>query len=215
MTERVQQTDGSGRRAARREAPPSQAPDVRRGRPAPRTPPDGEPGPTVFGLRTDVADDGSYSGERLIVLRRADPIGGIVLALAGGAACVSLWLPWTEGEEAVGLSLFLRGVVFGSGFEELTRDGLWQPLAVVMAGGLLFFLGLLLLRPARTHRLVGVLALFVAVAAGDAVLDLVADVGWRPDRFDVGMWFAVAVPALGVLGAMKAMLTTPRVTIER
>jgi hypothetical protein len=28
------------------------------------------------------------------------------------------------------------------------------------------------------------------------------------------MWFAVAVPVLGLLGALKAMLTTPRVTLR-
>jgi len=38
--------------------------------------------------------------------------------------------------------------------------------------------------------------------------------GWEIDRFGPGMWCAVAVPVLGMLGALKAMLTAPRVTLD-
>ena len=85
---------------------------------------------------------------------------------------------------------------------------------VVLSGLVLFVLGLLLFRRTRTHRLVGVLALLVSVAAAAAVLALMADAGWDPDRLALGTWFAAAVPALGLLGALKAMLTTPRVAIR-
>jgi hypothetical protein len=82
-----------------------------------------------------------------------------------------------------------------------------------VCGGLLLLLGLLLLVPARAHRTVGVLALLVAVAAAAAVLVVLADGGWRLDRFGAGTRCAVAVAALGLLGALKAMLTPPRVTL--
>jgi uncharacterized membrane protein len=78
---------------------------------------------------------------------------------------------------------------------------------------LLVLLGFLLLVPARAHRALGVLALVVSLAAAAAVIALVSGVGWQVDRFGPGMWCAVAVPALGLLGALKAMLTAPRVTL--
>jgi hypothetical protein len=67
--------------------------------------------------------------------------------------------------------------------------------------------------PARAHRLLGVLALLVALATAAAVLVLLASSGWRVDRFSAGTWFAAAVPVLGLLGALKAMLTPPHVVI--
>ena len=66
---------------------------------------------------------------------------------------------------------------------------------------------LLVVLPARSHRFLGVLALLVALVAGAGVLVPLADVGWRPDTIDTGFWFAVAVPVLGLLGALKALLT--------
>jgi len=85
---------------------------------------------------------------------------------------------------------------------------------VVLAGGLLYLLGVPLFFPARGHRFVGVLALVVALAASAGVLTMVADAGWTIAPFRYGMGFAVAVPVLGLLGALKAMLTFPRVTTE-
>jgi hypothetical protein len=213
MTSRVRHSDGAGRRTARRDKPPPHATDVRRRPRAPRLP--AAPyGPTILGFRAEPPDDDQpIPAGRLVALRRADAIGGTLLVLAGVAACVGLWLPWTREGEAIGVSLFLRGVVFGS-VEELARTGLWQPLAVLLSGGLLFLLGLLLLRPARTHRVVGVLALFLAIVAATGVVSLLAGGDWQVTRFHLGMWCAVAVPVFGVLGAMKAMLTTPQVTID-
>jgi hypothetical protein len=84
----------------------------------------------------------------------------------------------------------------------------------VLSGGLLVVLGFLLLVPARTHRLVGVLALAVSLAAATAVVVLLADGGWGPDQFGPGLWCAVAVPILGTLGSLKAMLTAPVVVLD-
>lgn len=245
MSERQEQPFRSGERTARGGTPLSGALDVRRGRTVPERPPvrtDAEEEPTILGFPAEVEDDdraesfadrdadaipgpaasdrgsvgGPDSAVRLVVLRHPDRIAGLVLVLAGVAAAVSLWLPWVQGEGATGLSLVRRGVdVFGSGIGELGRSGLWQPLAVVLGGGILFLLGLLLFLPARTHRLVGVLALLVAVAAAAGVLVPLADADWNASRFDLGMLFAVAAAGLGVLGSLKAMLTTPRVALER
>ncbi|UOY02709.1 hypothetical protein [Blastococcus sp. PRF04-17] len=151
---------------------------------------------------------------RLVPLRRPDHVGSTFLVLAGVVTNVSLWLPWLRGGDVIGLSLVGQGFdVLGSGPRELARSDLWQPFVVVLSGGLLLLLGLSLLVPARAHRLVGVLALFVALAAGWAVVALLEDGDWRADRFALGMWFAVAVPAFGLLGAFKAMLTPPRVAV--
>ena len=86
---------------------------------------------------------------------------------------------------------------------------------MVVGGGLLVLLGVALLVPTRAHRLVGVLALLVSLATAAAVLVLFVEADWRFELFGVGTWFAVAVPVLGVLGALKAMLTVPDVTLAR
>jgi len=192
--------------------------------------------PTLFGLPAEIEsadDDGSTvlvtpaepppaaaasapeSPVRLVTLPRADPLAGIALVLAGTAAAVSLWLPWVRGVTDTGLSLLLRGLrAAGSSATEVGRSGLWQPVAIMLGGGLLLLLGVLLFLPARTHRVAGVVALLLASWAAAGVLFQVAHVHWNSVRFDSGMWFAVAVPVLGLLGALKAMLTTPRVTLR-
>ena len=63
---------------------------------------------------------------------------------------------------------------------------IWQPFVVVLCGGLLVLLGFLLLVPARAHRLVGVLALLVSLAAAAAVVLLLVDGGWGADQFRPG-----------------------------
>ena len=185
--------------------------------------------PTLFGLPAEIVardDTGELaaagsgpeaapSDVGLVVLRRADRIGAAALVLAGVAANVSLSLSWAPGEGPTGLSLVQGGVEgLRSGGGAWALDGIWQPFAVVLSGGVLVLLGFLLLIPARAHRLVGVLALVVALAAATALALLMSDGGWGADQFGPGMWCAVAVPILGALGALKAMLTAPRVTVD-
>lgn len=153
---------------------------------------------------------------RLVTLPRADPTAGTALVLAGVAAVGSLWLPWRQDREDTGWSLVRRGLtVVGSGVGDLGRSGLWQPFAVVLGGVLLFLLGVLLFLPERTHRTVGVLALLVVCGPIAGVLVRIADAGWNSAQFGPGMWLALAVPALGLLGAFKAMLTSPHVALRR
>jgi hypothetical protein len=151
----------------------------------------------------------------LVVLRRPDRLGGILLLLAGVAAGASLWFPWVRRTGATGLTLARRAIdAAGTGVGALGRSGLWQPLAVVLGGAVLFLLGLLLFRRARTHRLVGLLALLVAEAVTVGVVVLLAGARWLPGRIGPGLWLAVAAAGLGLLGALKALLSGPRVTTE-
>jgi hypothetical protein len=242
MTE-LQQPSDSGQRTARGRPPRSRRGRVWGSRTIPALPPADAPPvlgpasePTILGFPAEVADeddDAEPPGatgplvedtgapvdeagpEKLVVIKRSDRLGGSALVLAGVAANASLMLSWWSGEGPTGLSLVERGgEVLGAGLSESARSDAWQPVVVVLGGGLLVVLGLLLLVPARAHRLVGVLALLVASAAAAAVVLLLADDGWAIDRFGPGMWCAVAVPVLGVLGALKAMLTAPRVTLD-
>lgn len=230
MTDRLQQPNGSDERTAHRRTPRSRAGRIWGARTIPPVAPAAAPEsePTILGFPAEITDetdpveaaadeaapDASPSRLELAVLRRADPIGAAVLVLAGVAANVSLLLSWSPGEGPTGLSLVQRGgEALDSGIAESARSGVWQPLVVVLCGGLLVLLGFLLLVPARAHRLVGVLALVVSLAAATAVVLLLADDGWVTDGFGPGLWCAVAVPVLGVLGSLKAMLTVPVVTL--
>jgi hypothetical protein len=230
MTERLQ-PPGSGPRTVRRRTPRSRAVGIW----GARTIPGATAGdlvvqsePNLFGLPAEIVtdDDAAVSSPEqgtpeappsdvgLVVVRRPDRIGAAALVLAGVAANVSLSLSWAPGDGPTGLWLLRRGVEeLGVGAGTWDLSGVWQPLVVVLCGGLLVLLGLLLLVPARAHRLVGVLALAVSLAAATALVLLMADGGWGADRFGPGMWCAVAVPVLGALGSLKAMLTAPLVTV--
>ncbi len=229
MTERLQ-PHGSGSRTARRRTPRSRARGIWGARTIPgATARDvvAESEPNLFGLPAEIVQDDD-TAERpsadmpeappsdvgLVVVRRPDRIGAGALVLAGVAANVSLSLSWAPGDGPTGLSLLRRGVEeLGVGAGTWALNGLWQPFVVVLCGGLLVLLGLLLLVPARAHRLVGVLALVVSLTAATAIVLLMADGGWGADQFGPGMWCAVAVPVLGALGSLKAMLTAPLVTV--
>jgi len=148
-----------------------------------------------------------------IALRRPDAFAALMLVLAGIAAAVSLFLNWLSGEDETGLDLVRRGFdTFGDGFGEVFSTGFWQPLTIVLGGGLLFLFGLLMFVPAKTHRFLGVLALIVSLCATAAVLVPLARAGWDFGEFDLGFWFAIAVPVLGLLGSLKALLSGPKVT---
>jgi hypothetical protein len=180
-------------------------------------------GETILGFPAEFGDDDEEEDEPpaevtlpvdLVVVRHPDRVACALLILAGVAANVSLSLAWLSSGDVSGLSLVSRGIdLLGDDVGALFRTGLWQPVTVVLGGGLLVLLGIALLVPARAHRLLGVLALLVSLVTAAAVLVLFADADWRMERFGVGTWFAVAVPVLGVLGALKSMLTTPDVTL--
>jgi hypothetical protein len=227
MTERLE-PNSPGYRKARRRAPASRAGRARGPRTVPIPSPPGVPveaEPTLLGFPAEFADEADEpagpsddtaldASPGLTVVRRPDPVASAALFLAGVAANASLLLSWSPGEGPTGLSLVQGGVQeLRSGLDALP-DSLWQPPVVVVSGGVLVFLGLLMLVPARAHRVVGVISLSVSLAAATAVTWLIIESGLAEDRFGPGMWCAVAVPVLGVLGSLKAMLTVPLVTLQ-
>jgi hypothetical protein len=143
-----------------------------------------------------------------IAVKRQDPVAALLLLVAGLAAGISLVLPWLADDDITGLTLVKDGfTALGDGVGEVIGTGYVQPLTIVLGGGLLFLLGLLLLVPARRHRLVGLVALVVALLVTMAVLVPLAAAGWDLGFFGIGFWFAVAVAVLGLLGALKAVAT--------
>jgi hypothetical protein len=159
----------------------------------------GEPGPA--GETTP-----QYS-DRPVAFRGPESLGGLLLILAGIAAGISLLVDWLADGDATGLDLVRDGLDdLGGSFS----DGLWQPLAVVLGGGVLFVLGILMWLPLRTHRFLGVLALLVSLAATAGVLVPLVGADWDLSFFGPGFWCAIAVAVLGLLGSVKALVTGPR-----
>ena len=227
MSERLEQPPVSGHRTARRRTSRPRAGGVWGARTIPAATARelaAESEPTILGFPAELPEEDGEADEAepdllpadlgLVALRRADRFGAGALVLAGVAANVSLSLSWSPGEGPTGLSLVQRGVEgLDLSVGGWALEGLWQPFVVVLCGGLLVLLGFLLLVPARAHRLVGVLALLVSLGAAAAIVLLMVDGGWGADRFGPGLWCAVAVPVLGGLGSLKAMLTVPLVTV--
>lgn len=166
--------------------------------------PPATPGATSYGAPGTTAPP--YS-DRPVTVRGPESLGGLLLILAGLVAAVSLILHWVAHRSASGWGLVREafGDVGGA-----FSSGLWQPLVIVLGGGVLFLLGLALWLPARSHRFVGLLALLVSLAVAAAVLVPLADARWKLGFFGPGFWCAIAVAVLGLLGSLKAVLTRPR-----
>jgi hypothetical protein len=141
---------------------------------------------------------------RPVAIRGPESLGGLLLILAGLVAAVSLVLHWLADRDVSGWGLVRMG------FDDIGgtfSSGLWQPLVIVFGGGLLFLLGLALWLPARSHRLVGLIALLVSLAITAAVLVPLIDARWKLSFFGPGFWCAIAVAVLGLVGSLKAVLT--------
>src|SRR3569833_2180081 len=133
-----------------------------------------------------------------VKIRRADAFAALLLILAGIAAGVSLLLSWLPRDDAKGLDIHTLGAttIADKGGGEFFSSGMWQPLAVMLGGGVLFVFGLLLLVPSRSHRFLGLLALLVSFAVAAGVLVPLADKIWKLVEFRVGFYFAIAVAFL-------------------
>jgi len=144
---------------------------------------------------------------RPVAFRGPESLGGLLLILAGIAAGISLLLDWLPGDGTTGLDLVRAGFADPRGS---FSNGLWQPLAIVLGGGVLFLLGVMMWLPLRTHRFLGVLGLLVSLAVTAGVLVPLALEGWDLGFFRAGFWCGIAVAALGLLGSLKAVFTGPR-----
>ena len=144
---------------------------------------------------------------RPVAVRGPDALGGLLLILAGIAAAISLLLDWLADDDVSGWGLVLRG------FDDLggiLGNGMWQPLAIVLGGGVLLLLGFALWLPARAHRFLGALALLVTGVVVAALLVPLFAEDWNLGAFGIGFWFALAVGVFGLLGSLKAVLTRPK-----
>lgn len=180
--------------------------------------------PSLFGLPAEPVVDpvedpdagpAPVDDDGVVVLRHPDAAAGSLLLVAGAAGGVSLFLPWVRHGEALGLTLVQQGVDLagsGSGMAALAGSGLLLPIGTSAAGAVLFVLGLLAFRPARTHRATGVVALVVSLAVAAGLVVRVADGQWDAVLADPGALCAVLLATFGVLGALKAMLTAAEVT---
>ena len=142
-----------------------------------------------------------------VALRGPESLGGLLLILAGIVAAISLVLDWIDGDDVSGWGL-VRG-----GFDDLGGifdTGLWQPLAIVLGGGVLFVLGILMWLPMRSHRVLGLLALLVSGVVIAGLLVPLQDADWDLGAFGPGFWCGIAVGVLGLLGSLKALLTGPK-----
>jgi hypothetical protein len=146
-----------------------------------------------------------------VAVRRPDLLAGLLLLLAGAAAAISLFLDWLAGESVTGLDLVKDGFsTFADSVGDGFSSGLWQPLMVILGGGVLALLGLLMFLPARTHRALGLIALIISLGIVAAVLVPLARADWDFGEFDLGFWFAIAVAVLGLLGSLKALASGPK-----
>ena len=153
-----------------------------------------------------------YSAAPMAV-KRQDPVAALLLLVAGLFAGISLLLPWLADDDVTGLTLVKDGfAALGDGVGEVIGTGYIQPLTIVLGGGVLFLLGLALLAPARSHRLVGLVSFVIAVLVTTAVLVPLAVAGWDLGEFGIGFWFAIAVAVLGLIGAVKALLARRKYT---
>jgi hypothetical protein len=153
-----------------------------------------------------------YSAEPM-ALKRQDPVAALLLLVAGLLTGISVLLPWLADDDVTGLTLVKDAfTALGDSVGEVVRTGYIQPLTIVLGGGVLFVLGGLLLVPARGHRLVGLVALVVALLVAAAVLVPLAIAGWDLGEFGIGFWFAIAVAVLGLVGGIKALLARRKYT---
>jgi hypothetical protein len=145
--------------------------------------------------------------EEPVAFRHPETLGGLLLILAGIAAGVSLLLDWLDSEDISGLSLVRRGLDDLGG---VVGNGLWQPLVIVLGGGVLLLVGLAMWLPLRNHRFLGLLGLIVTGVVAAGVLVPLHQADWELAFFAIGFYFGIAVAVLGLLGSIKALLTGPK-----
>lgn len=132
-----------------------------------------------------------------VLVRSVDGVGSTLLLLAGACAAGSMLLPWREDGDT------------STGFE-LATDLQWEPLAVLIGGGILLLMGLLLAIPMRGHRGSGLLAFIGAVIVTVGVLNILISEDFEFGFADIGFHLALGCAGLGLLGALKGIVTPAR-----
>lgn len=146
----------------------------------------------------------AYAAEP-VALRRPDSFAGMLMVVCGVAIGVSLLLDWSGG--TAGYDVF-RAAFDQAG--DFFNDGIWQALVIVFGAAVLLLLGLFAFIPSRSRRALGLIAFLVAAAMTAAVLTALIDVDFDLNAFEVGFWVVIGATALGLLGALKAVLTPPK-----
>jgi len=146
----------------------------------------------------------AYATEAVAV-RRPDPLAGMMMVLAGVGIGVSLLLEWVQ--DVSGYDIFVPSLGrVGSFFS----DGVWQPLVIVIGAAVLLLIGLLAFIPGKSRRVLGLIALLIAVGIAAAVLTALIDVDFDLAAFELGFYVVIGAAVLGLLGALKAAVTPPK-----
>src|SRR5215211_6557027 len=147
MTERLKLPHRSGNRAA----------DRRGSRPAPPGPVEE---PTILGFPAEIVEETGPADIPADIPPDTRPTRVPASRSAPADSPSHPALTVVRRPEAFG-----AGALVLAGVAASVRSDVLEPLVVVLCGGLLVLLGFLLLVPARAHRLVGLVALVVSLAA--------------------------------------------------
>ncbi len=149
----------------------------------------------------------AYAAEPVAV-RRPDSLAGLLMVLAGAGIGVSLLLDWLAAAEGLtGYQILRQGL---DNFGSIFTTGLWQPVVIIVGGAILLLIGLTAFVPGKSRRLLGLIALLVALAMAAAVLVALSDSDFDLSVFDAGFYVVIGATALGLLGALKAAVTPPK-----
>jgi small basic protein len=130
------------------------------------------------------------------------------MVLAGAGVGVSLLLDWlADADGLTGYEILRQGL---DNFGSIFSTGLWQPVVIVVGAAILLLIGLTAFVPGKSRRLLGLIALLVALAMVAAVLVALSDSDFDLSVFAAGFYVVIGATALGLLGALKAAVTPPK-----
>lgn len=146
----------------------------------------------------------AYAAEPVAV-RRPDTLAGLLMVVAGVAIGVSLLLEWFL--DRIGYDFFEFALKNADSF---FSDGIWQPLVVVFGGAVLLLIGLISFIPGKSRRVLGLIALLVAVGIAAAALSVLINVDFDFTGIQPGFYVVLGASVLGLIGALKAAVTPPK-----
>lgn len=150
-------------------------------------------------------DQTSACAAEPVAVRRADTLAGLLMVLAGAAIGVSLLLEWFL--DRTGYDFFEVALDNADSF---FSDGIWQPLVVVSGGAVLLLFGLIAFIPGKSRRMLGLIALLVAIGIAAAAMTVLINVDFDFDSIQPGFYVVLGAAVLGLFGALKAAVTPPK-----